>query len=79
MAATGLVQPVTILINMVGGLFGPGLAVVCTRYMGMAKKDKVNQVFSLVMTVLFILMVVLACLLFVFSPAIASTLGAKIR
>lgn len=76
-AATGLVQPVTILINMVGGLFGPGLAVVCTRYMGMAKKDKVNQVFSLVMTVLFILMVVLACLLFVFSPAIASTLGAR--
>ncbi|MCR5232797.1 MAG: hypothetical protein K6E53_02680 [Lachnospiraceae bacterium] len=35
-AASGLVQPVILLLNIVGGLFGPGLSIMCTRYMGMA-------------------------------------------
>ena len=76
-AAAGIVQPVTMLINLVGELFGPGIAVICTRYMGMAKKDMVNRVFSLVITVLFCLLVLLSVLIFFASPIIARALGAK--
>ncbi len=76
-AASGLIQPVTMLFNMIGGLFGPGLAVVCTRYMGMAKKEKVNQVFSLVMTFLLILLIAAGILLYISAPGIASSLGEK--
>ena len=77
-AAAGLIQPVVMVINLMGALFGPGLAVVCTRYMGMAKKDLVNQIFSFVIAVLFCVSIVLGVLLFVFSSSIADILlGAK--
>ena len=51
-ASMGLLSPVTTLCNLIGPLFGPGTGIVCSKYMGMAKPDRVNQVFSLVMTAL---------------------------
>ena len=73
-AASGLIQPLVMIINLVGGLFGPGLAVVCTRYMGMAKKDLVNRTFTLVIVVLSCASIVIGILIFVFSSSIANIL-----
>ena len=33
-SAAGFVQPVTLLINTLGMLLGPGITVICTRYIG---------------------------------------------
>ena len=76
-AAMGLIQPVTMLCNVIGTLFGPGLGIVCTRYMGMAKPDRVNQVFSLIMTVLAGTAFLIAGGLYLLAPSIAQVLGAK--
>ena len=73
-AASGLIQPLVMIINLVGGLFGPGLAVVCTRYMGMAKKDLVNRTFTLVIVVLSCASIVIGILIFIFSSSIADIL-----
>ena len=75
-AASGLVQPVIMLLNIVGGLFGPGLSIMCTRYMGMARKDLVNRVFSIIMEVTLVTSVFFALLLYVLAPTIANTIGA---
>lgn len=74
-AATGLLQPVTLFCNLLGVLFGPGLCILCTRYMGMAKLDKVNQVFSLVVMAIIASSLAVAVLLFFSSSQIASALG----
>ncbi len=75
--AAGLIQPVTMLVNLLGGLFGPGLGIVCTRYMGMAKKELVNCTFSMIMEILFVISIVTTLVLFLLSPSIANMLGAN--
>lgn len=75
--ASGLLQPVIMLLNIVGGLLGPGLGILCTRYMGMARKDKVNNVFSMIMEIQMCVSVFFSLLLFALSPGIAQALGAK--
>ncbi len=77
MASMGLIQPVVMLFNLVGTLFGPGLNIVCTRYMGMAKLDRVAKAFSLVVTVIVCVGVASAVMLFFFSGFLANLLGAK--
>ena len=77
MAASGLLQPVVMLCNVFGALFGPGAAVVCTRFLGMARRDRVNQAFSIVMIALTASAAVLAAALFAASPLIAAALGGK--
>ena len=76
-AAMGLIQPVVMLFNLLGAFFGPGLGIVCTRYMGMARLDRVIQVFSLIMIVMVSAAVAGSIALFIFAPAIADLLGAK--
>ena len=76
-AASGLVQPVVLILTLVGALFGPGLVIVCTRYMGMADTNKANQAFGMVNTVIACLGIVLSVFLFLFSPTIANILSAK--
>ena len=73
--ASGLVQPVIMLLNIVGGLMGPGLGIMCTRYMGMARKDLVNNIFSMIMEIQLWVSIIFAVLLYVLSPAIAGALG----
>ena len=74
-AAAGLTQPVVLGLSALSMLFGPGLSVVCSGYIGKAQKDRVNQVFSVVMTCVAVLFAVLAVLLFAFAPAVAAALG----
>ncbi len=73
--ASGRIQPVILLLNIVGGLLGPGLAIICTRYMGMARKDLVNNVFSMIMEIQLCVSVLFAALLYVLAPTIANLLG----
>jgi len=74
--AAGLLQPVLMLINLIGGLLG-GVGVMCTRYMGKAQRDRVNQVFSVVIIAAFIYAFTTALLIFILAPWLGSVLGAK--
>lgn len=74
-AASGLITPVVMLVSLLGLLFGPGVSIVCTRYMGMAKPERVRQVFSVVIFTALLLSCVGAVLLFFLSPIIAHALG----
>ncbi|MCR5232467.1 MAG: ATP-binding protein [Lachnospiraceae bacterium] len=75
-AASGLLQPVVMLLNLIGGVLG-GVGVMCTRYMGKAQRDRVDQVFSIVMIVATIYAVVSALLVYFLAPWLGSVLGAK--
>lgn len=75
-AASGLLQPVVMLINLFGGVLG-GVGVMCTRYMGKAQRDRVNQVFSIVMIAAAIYAVSSALLVFFLAPWLGSVLGGK--
>lgn len=73
--ASGLIQPVIMLLNIVGGLMGPGLSILCTRYMGMARKDLVNNIFSMIMEIQLVVSLLFAVLLYILAPSIATALG----
>ena len=75
-AASGLLQPVVMLINLIGGLLG-GVGVMCTRYMGKAQRDRVDQVYSIVMIAATIYAVLSAVLVYALAPWLGSALGAK--
>ncbi|MCR5342140.1 MAG: ATP-binding protein [Butyrivibrio sp.] len=76
-AAMGLIQPMVMLFNLLGAFFGPGVGIVCTRYMGKARLDRVVQVFTLVMIVMFSVAVAGAIVLFVFSKPLAVLIGSR--
>lgn len=75
-AAAGLLQPVVMLINLIGGILG-GVGVMCARYMGKAQRDRVDQVFSIVIIVATIYAVASTLLVFFLAPWLGSVLGAK--
>lgn len=74
-AAAGLCQPVILGLNALAMLFGPGLGVVCSGFIGKAMKDRVNQVFSVTMAAVVVVFAVVSVLLFAAAPAIANALG----
>lgn len=74
--ASGLMQPVVMLINLIGGLLG-GAGVMCTRYMGKAQRDRVNQVYSIVLIAATVYAVVSAILVYALAPLLGQVLGAK--
>lgn len=76
-ASMGLINPVVMIFNLVGALFGPGLGIVCTRYMGMAKRDRVVQVFSLVMITMVSIALLAVFVLFFSAPQLGRVLGAR--
>lgn len=76
--AAGLLHPVVMLINLVGGLLG-GVGVMCTRYMGKAQQDRVNQVFSIVLIAAAVYAVISAALVYLLAPWLGSVLGAGTR
>ena len=76
-AAAGLINPVTMLANVFGILLGPGTGVVCTRYVGKAKPERVNQVFSVVIITQVIAVGTLSVLMFVGAPALGALLGGR--
>lgn len=75
--ASGLLNPVVMICNLVGTLLGSGAGIICTRYMGMARADRVNQVFSIVLIVLVTAGCLFTLCLFGAAPAIAQMLGGK--
>ena len=77
-AAAGLSQPVVLGLSALCMLFGPGLGVICSGYIGKAQKDRVNQVFSVVMLSVVAVFAVASILLFAFAPAIAAALGGNV-
>ncbi|MBR0380185.1 MAG: hypothetical protein IJH62_06450, partial [Mogibacterium sp.] len=72
--AAGLLHPVVMLINLIGGLLG-GVGVMCTRYMGKAQQDRVNQVFSIVLIAAAVYAVISAALVYLLAPWLGSVLG----
>lgn len=74
-ASMGLIQPVVRICSLIGPIFGIGLGIVCTRYMGMARLDRVNQVFSVVVSAVAAFSVAVAAALFAFAPVVAGWLG----
>lgn len=75
-AAAGLLQPVIMLINLIGGMLA-GVSVMCTRYMGKAQRDRVDQVYSIVLITAFIYAVLSMVLVYVLAPWLGEVLGAK--
>lgn len=73
--ASGLVNPVVMMTNLLGMLLGPGVMIVCSRLVGMAQPQRCNQVFSLVVIIDLLLVGTVSVLLFTAAPAIAQTLG----
>lgn len=76
-AAMGLIQPVIRICSLIGPIFGVGIGIVCTRYMGMARIDRVNQVFSVVMTALVSMGVAFSIGLFLCAPFLGGLLGGR--
>lgn len=74
--AAGLLQPIVMLINLIGGLLG-GAGVMCAAYMGKAQRDRVNQVFSIVLIAALIYAALSTVLVFVLAPWLGEALGAK--
>ncbi len=74
--AAGLLHPVIMLINLVGGLL-IGVGVMCTQYMGKAQRDRVDQVYSIVIIAAFIYACVSTVLVYVLAPWLGQALGAK--
>ena len=73
-AAMGLTKPVVLGLNFFGAIFGPGMGIVCTRYMGMARPDRVKQVFGFTTAILTAFGTVCSILLFVLSPQLTEAL-----
>ena len=77
LTASGLLAPIVLLCTMVSGIFGSGLGILCTRYMGMANIKKVNSAFSIVIIATVTIGVIVSITLFFVSPILAGALSAN--
>ncbi|MBR0409436.1 MAG: ATP-binding protein [Eubacterium sp.] len=75
--ATGLIQPVIMIINLTGGLVGGGIGTVCTRYLGKAQPDRVNQVYSITIIAAVIVSALMVAILACGGPVLGNLLGGK--
>ena len=74
--ASGLMQPILMVINLIGGVMG-GVNIMCAAYLGKARRDRVNQVFSITVIALFILSVIMLMIVFFLAPWFAQALAGK--
>lgn len=74
-AASGLIQPVVMIVNLFGTLIGGGVGVVCIRHMGKARLDRANQAYSITLIASVICFVILTCLLFLSAPSLSLVLS----
>ena len=77
LVASGLVQPVVLLINTIGMMIGPGLSIMVTRYMGKAEPCRIDQIFSIVIYANIAVFLLLGSVLYAAAPSIASVLASK--
>ena len=75
--ASGLVRPIVMITNLIGDLSGLGVGIVCARYMGMAKPQRANQVFSIVVISTLAVGLLMTGAMYIFAPGISNLLGAK--
>lgn len=77
-AAMGLITPMVSLVGLVTSLFVSGTSQMCTRNMGKADLNKVNQIFS-TMAVCSVGLCLLSCvLLFVFAPVYVAAVAKNV-
>lgn len=77
LAAFGLCSPLFILTAALAGILGTGSTGVCSGCIGRGEKERVNQIFTVVMLVTVAASCLIGALLFCFSRGAASLLGAK--
>ena len=77
--ASGLISPIGIMVALVCNLLGPGLSVLCTRYVGMADKKRVDQVFGIVSITALITGSIFALAIFFGSDVLASLVCAELN
>ena len=76
-AAVNFIFPVIMILGSIGFMFGTGGSALIAKTLGEGKKEKANQIFSLLIYVSIVLSIVLAVVAVVFMRPIASALGAE--
>ena len=75
-AAVNFIMPVLMILSIIGFMFGTGGSALIAKLLGEGKKEKANEIFSLIVYTTFALGVLLAALGMVFIRPVASLLGA---
>lgn len=76
-AAVNFIWPIFMIIGSIGFMFGTGGSALIGMTLGEGKKEKANQIFSLIVYVSLIGGILLSALAFIFVPQIAVFLGAE--
>lgn len=76
-AAVNFIMPFLMMLGAIGFMFGAGGSALVSKTMGEGKKEKANEIFSMVVLVSVICAVVVAVFGIIFIRPIASLLGAK--
>ena len=75
-AAVNFIMPVLMILSIIGFMFGTGGSALIAKLLGEGKKEKANEIFSLIVYTTFALGVLLAALGMVFIRPVAALLGA---
>ena len=73
--ASGLLQPVILVINLSGGLIEGGLGVVCARHMGKAETQRANQTYSIITITTLIFCICVMGAVFLLAPGLGQALS----
>lgn len=76
-AAVNFIMPVLMILGSIGFMFGTGGGALIAKTIGESKKEKANQIFSLIVYVSIALSIVLTVLAIIFLRPIISSLGAQ--
>ena len=76
-AAVNFIMPFLMILGCIGFMFGTGGGALIAKTIGEGKKEKANQIFSLLVIVSIICGIVLAAIGIIFIRPIASILGAE--
>lgn len=77
LAAYGLVSPAFLILHAIGGVFSSGMQAMCAAHLGAGRTKEANGVFSLTALLTFIVSILFALLMLIFSSPIAAFLGAQ--
>ncbi len=76
-AAISFIQPITMIISMIGGAIATGAQVTCGRYIGKGDSKGANRIFTLSAMWSLVLGAIMTCICIIFAEPIASLMGAK--
>lgn len=75
--AVNFIMPVLMILGTVGFMFGTGGSALVSKTLGEGKRDKANNIFSLIVYSSFVLGIIIAVFGFLFMKNIAAALGAE--